>query len=560
MMPWQWLRDLYPIIPQEQKQYLGECTVEAGEYIYVPEGYYHQTLNLEPGMFIIYGEKGGRFIETLPNTNLPTKELMSKQCSQSTGDENERIDHCRLAIKQFPLEPQFNYILGKLLYSNRWSSNSIEDEVVRETINVLVQGLRKNPMDANLLSTLTSVLYSASQCYDVIALFQHLYSINMDDLHSTYLHARCFYLHEYAHPSTLGKGVSKPHDKEKYTEDLNLYVLEHNDTASLDDYLNERLEHLLYSEGEYEPGRRRLPNTEKAKAEQYYAVEGIERLMKKKELIAPGECYEKVRRKKNTDEFLCDKPANGKYKKNGQHTTSHDMLVKVIRHARTIIRRSPLQTSQSEVFFAYADLFFATTVLQAFNFLTEEEIEWLGRPSPVFDSQLYKNENDYALRYFVFISMEGVSERNYNHWVDVFNEMLESDAASRSRHVLNGVASFMSGHPHQKGMLGLTKDDVNEAYTSLSEVFQTGPPLECYDIVTLGAGESNNKAADEEEGNAALLGWERECDMCVMSGCAYCRSLKKCIPISKRTSVCSDTKSTVSLLKSRSSCRRRRPN
>ena len=43
-----WLRDVYPALPSRRAGLCLECTQAAGELLFVPEGWHHGVVNLQP--------------------------------------------------------------------------------------------------------------------------------------------------------------------------------------------------------------------------------------------------------------------------------------------------------------------------------------------------------------------------------------------------------------------------------------------------------------------------------------------------------------------------------
>ncbi|CAK0813094.1 unnamed protein product [Prorocentrum cordatum] len=116
--PAQWLRDVHPTISPSDRAFLQECNIQAGESVFVPEGMYHQTLNIRATVFMTTVLQGGQARKTWERTvGRRGKMAAAETCSRGAGGWVQELSaNCARASTLFPHEPEFRAHHGLALW------------------------------------------------------------------------------------------------------------------------------------------------------------------------------------------------------------------------------------------------------------------------------------------------------------------------------------------------------------------------------------------------------------------------------------------------------------
>lgn len=186
-----WLRDVYPQLSGEERDRLLECTVGPGETIYVPAGLPHQTFNLAPTVFVVYGRKHRSGDHTdyqeegeHGDSNGVSKLALAERCSRGidNGIASAIVSACREAITHYPREAEFHFMLGSALWA--------EGRDLAAADSALATAVAVHPGYTKALTTRAGLLFDLGHFDEAAAMSREAMLMNPNDFHACTVLAR----------------------------------------------------------------------------------------------------------------------------------------------------------------------------------------------------------------------------------------------------------------------------------------------------------------------------------------------------------------------------------
>lgn len=195
-----WLRDSYWHLNASSRALLLECTVEEGEAIYVPGGLPHQTFNLAPTLFVVYGGRKEAQSRGASRAGEVSKLRAAEGCSRTEQETPEAIiKGCRRAIGHYPLEAEFHYMLGKALW--------VQGGPAGEAEAALRQAVRANAGFTDAHTLLVGLLFDLERYREAAAAAEAALRLNHNDFHSCTVLARSLQWLSRSTGASLGVGA-----------------------------------------------------------------------------------------------------------------------------------------------------------------------------------------------------------------------------------------------------------------------------------------------------------------------------------------------------------------
>ncbi|EGD73854.1 hypothetical protein PTSG_05549 [Salpingoeca rosetta] len=603
MMPWQWLTTVHPHMSDEERAFLAECTVEAGEYIYVPDDLDHQTLNLEPGVFVTYGPADVHHAdepEDMTHALTPTKIAVARECSRSSSkatdaDETER--RCARAAQYYPQEQEFRAFGALAAYVLR-SEPSVTLASMRSHIASLLYAAQANPRGAvRAYDALLRILFSFGQCHDLVVLYTHLVrDADQDNTHNRMLFALCTRHLDQQHrqqqqekeDGSTANGEESLGEEDSGASGCLQLAVETGEqpslsTCSLDWWLSRantkpRLAQLLSASDVYTPlavaaVSPTQPSSRPDDANK--ANEQATRVMRdlpQAALASAAACFRHPSVAATTAtaspcfvevQAMADDPRRPRWQRE---------VAACVQQARALTQRDTMTMSLSERFFHHYEVHRGLLLLDALDLLTAEELVWWHTQVPVFDQGTFRGPHTYAERRHMARAVLGMSEREFTLWGMQMQHAIEF-VLNQRLDVMKRVHETLQRHRDGGGsgdqttttlFAGLTLADITAAQAALKEPKPSPPalfppaatatPSMDASASTPGAGSSPAAATAakvafpfEECEQVGLAASPRQaCAMCLLEGCAYCHALGRCMS-DQKPNVCPDRNAFISI-------------